>query len=108
MSAKRRHGPLPDVRGALWVLLQGLHDLTVVQHQSHQLVLLLSLHRGTVDRSNQLQLLQVLEGLRTEGGLRSGLGSGLVKIQLHTDLHNNRLLEVVHGVGLPLQELLKL
>lgn len=63
--SERRHGPLLDVSGALWVFLQGLHDLTVVQHQSHQLVLSLGFGRGAVDRPDQLQLLQVLEGLRT-------------------------------------------
>lgn len=63
--AERRHGPLLDVRGALWVLLQGLHDLTVVQHESHELVFPLRLGRRAVDWSDQLQLLQVLEGLRT-------------------------------------------
>lgn len=63
--SERRHAPLLDVSGALWVFLQGLHDLTVVQHQSHQLVLSLGFGRGAVDRPDQLQLLQVLEGLRT-------------------------------------------
>lgn len=66
VSAKRRHGPLSDIRGALWVLLQGFHDLTVVQHQSHELVLLLGLCRGAVDGADQFQLLKVLKGLRTE------------------------------------------
>lgn len=63
--AERRHGPLLDLRGALWVLLQGLHDLTVVQHESHQLELPLSFGRGAVDRPDHLQLLQVLKGLKT-------------------------------------------
>lgn len=65
--AERRHGPLLDICGALWVLLQGLHDLTVVQHESHELVFPLRLGRRAVDWSDQLQLLQVLEGLRTSG-----------------------------------------
>ena len=63
--SERRHGPLLDVSGALWVFLQGLHDLTVVQHESHEPVLPLSFGRRRVDRPDQLQLLQVLEGLRT-------------------------------------------
>lgn len=66
-SAKRWHGPLSDICGALWVFLQGFHDLTVVQHQSHELVLLLGLCGGAVDRADEFQLLQVLEGLWTEG-----------------------------------------
>lgn len=66
MLAKRRHGPLLHISGALRVLLQGLHDLTVVQHESHELVLPLSFGRGAVGRPDQLQLLQVLEGLRIE------------------------------------------
>ena len=67
--AVRRHGPLLDVSGALWVFLQGLHDLSVVQHESHQLVLPLSFDRRAVHRPDHLQLLQVLKGLRTVGGV---------------------------------------
>lgn len=71
---KCRHGPLLDVSGALWVLLQGLHDLAVVQHQPHQLVLPLRLGHRAVDGPDQLQLLQVLERLRNrqkgKGGQR--------------------------------------
>lgn len=38
----------------------------MVQHQSHQLVLLLGLGRGAVDGADQFQLLKVLEGLGAE------------------------------------------
>lgn len=62
--AERRHGPLLNIRGALWVFLQSLHNLTVVHHESHQLVLPLSFRRGAVGRSYQLQLLQMFESLR--------------------------------------------
>lgn len=60
---KSRHGPLFDICGALWVFLQGLRDLAVVQHKFHQLVLLLDLCCGAVHRPNQLQLLQVFKRL---------------------------------------------
>lgn len=62
---KCRHGPLLDVSGALWVLLQGIHDLAVVQREPHELVLPLDFGRGTIDRLDQLQLLQVLERLKS-------------------------------------------
>lgn len=52
--AERRHGPLLDVSGALWVLLQGLHDLTVVEHEPHELVLPLSFGCSIVNRPDQL------------------------------------------------------
>lgn len=52
----------------MWVFLQRLHDLTLVQHESHELVLPLGPGGGTVERPDELQLLQVLEGLgRGEG-----------------------------------------
>lgn len=76
-SAERRHGPLLDIGGTVWILLQGLHDLTVVQHESHELVFPLSFGRGAVDRPDQLQLLQVLEGLRVING--KGTMRGLVE-----------------------------
>lgn len=64
-SCKCGHGPLLDISGALWVLLQGLHDLAVVQHQPHELVLPLSFGRGAINGSDEFQLLQMFKGLET-------------------------------------------
>lgn len=107
VSAKRRHGPLSDISGALWVFLQGFHDLTVVQHQSHELVLLLGLGRGAVDGADQFQLLKVLEGLRAEQR-RGQDWRTLLSMKLQTNLHDDGSLKVVNGVWSPLQELLVL
>lgn len=62
---KSRQGPLLDVGGALWVLLQRLHDLAAVHHEPHHLVLPLGFRRA-VDGPDELQLLQVLEPLQTK------------------------------------------
>lgn len=62
-SGQCRYGPLLEVRWALWVFLQGFHDLTLVQHEFHELVLPLGLGGGTVKMLDELQLLQVLECL---------------------------------------------
>lgn len=67
VSGQRRHGPLLQVCGALWVFLQRLHDLALVQHELHELVLPLGPGGGAVERPDELQLLQVLKSLRRRG-----------------------------------------
>lgn len=109
-SGQRRHGPLLEVRWALWVFLQRLHDLTLVQHESHELVLPLGPGGGTVERPDELQLLQVLEGLG-RGDDQSEAADGLFRsrvCQSDSNLHDDGWLKVVHGAGLALQELLEL
>lgn len=78
-SAEGGGGPLADVGGTLGVPLQRLLHLALGQHQPHQLELLLGLGGGAVDGADQLQLLEVLEGLRVEergGQDQGGRGGG--------------------------------
>lgn len=83
--SKRRHGPLLEVCGALWVFLQRLHDLTLVQHEPHELVLSLSPGGGVVKRSDELQLLQVFKGLMRRGFDHSETADGLLRIRRLVD-----------------------
>lgn len=64
----------------MWVFLQRLHDLTLVQHEPHELVLSLSPGGGVVKRSDELQLLQVFKGLEGKGVDQSEAADDLLRI----------------------------
>lgn len=85
-SGQRRHGPLLEVCGALWVFLQRFHDLTLVQHEPHELVLSLSPGGGLVKRSNELQLLQVFKSLGGKGVDQLEAGYSLFRIHGYVEV----------------------
>lgn len=88
----------------------------MVQHEPHELVLPLRPGGGAVERPDQLQLLQALEGLTSGDDGRTDAVTVffffywlfLLEKSLRTYLHDDRLLKVVHGARLPLEELLEL